>query len=101
VRAARVGGYAAVGFAVGVAAGVLVWSSQMRRFRQDLFNPSPMRRLAALGYLRGSDASASARVLRDYVRWERSPSLRKRGERLLRRLERNIGSHGGREWHRG
>ena len=84
----RLRNYAAVGFVVGVAAGVLVWSTQRRRFRRGLFSDSPVRRLAALGYLRGRESGASPEMLRDYVRWEQSPALRKRGERLLRRLER-------------
>ncbi len=86
----RVGRYAALGFAVGVATGAILWGTQMKRFRRDLFSRNRVKRLAALGYLRGSEKSASARVLRDYVRWEQNPALRRRGQRLLTRLERGI-----------
>jgi hypothetical protein len=29
---------------------------------------------------------ANARTVRDYIRWERSPALRRRGERVLARM---------------
>jgi hypothetical protein len=89
---ARRGGVAAVGFVVGVAAGALVWGSQIQRFRRDLFSANVVRRLAALSYLRGQRDQTTAALLRDYVYWEQSPALRRRGQRILRRLERQIRS---------
>jgi hypothetical protein len=82
----RLPGFAAIGFALGLAAGAILWETQMRRSRRDLFSSNPVRRLAALGYLGGGDR-ASSRLLRDYVRWERTGALRRRGEDLLRRIE--------------
>ena len=79
--------YAAVGFVGGVAAGLLVWSTQVERSRRELFNRSPLRRFAALGFLAGQPGLESARLLADYVRWESRPALRRRGQLLLRRME--------------
>ena len=79
--------YAAVGFVGGVAAGLLVWSTQVERSRRELFNRSPVRRFAALGFLSGQPGPESARLLADYVRWESRPALRRRGQLLLRRME--------------
>ena len=90
----RLGGFAALGFALGLATGAILWGSQMRRHKRDLFNPSRVRRLAALGYLGGGGDVASALLLRDYVRWEQSPALRKRGENLLSRVERGVQGQG-------
>jgi hypothetical protein len=75
------------GFLGGLIIGLLVWSTQIRRCRRDLFSRSPVRRLAALGYLAGRPSIDAARLLTEYVRWERRPSLRRRGERLLRRMQ--------------
>ncbi len=79
--------YAAVGFVGGVAAGLLVWSTQVERSRRELFNRSPLRRFAALGFVAGQPGLESARLLADYVRWETRPALRRRGQLLLRRME--------------
>jgi hypothetical protein len=81
---------AALGFVGGVALGALVWSVQMRRFRRDLFSARPIRRLAALGYLSGQPSLETARVLRDYISWEGRSMLRRRGERVLRRIEAHL-----------
>lgn len=74
------------GFFGGLIIGLLVWSAQMQRCRRDLFSRSPVRRLAALGYLGGRPSVETARLLADYARWERRPALRRRAERLLRRM---------------
>ena len=78
---------AAVGFVGGVAAGLLVWSTQVERSRRELFNRSPVRRFAALGFLSGRPGLETARLLADYVNWETRPVLRRRGQLLLRRME--------------
>ena len=78
---------AGLGFLGGVVVGALVWSAQMQRSRRDLFSRSAVRRLAALGYLRGRPGVETARLLTDYVKWEARPALRKRGQLLLRRME--------------
>lgn len=77
-------------FVGGVVAGLLVWSMQIRRSRRDLFSSSALRRLAALGYLGGHPGVETAQILTDYVRWETHPTLRRRAERLLKRMERHL-----------
>ena len=79
-------GLLAVGFAAGVTAGILLWSRQQRTARTALFSDSPLRRLAALGYLSGQRTPETVRLLREYIRWERRPSLRRRAESVLRRV---------------
>jgi hypothetical protein len=74
------------GFVGGVVAGLVLWSVQMRRCRRDLFSPSGVKRLAALGYLGGQPSLENAQLLTEYVRWEQQPVLRKRAERLLKRM---------------
>jgi hypothetical protein len=66
---------------------MVVWSVQMSRCRRDLFNTNPIKRLAALGYLVGQGVSNidDVHLLTEYVRWEKHPLLRRRGERLLKR----------------
>ena len=86
----RMTNLATLGFLGGAAVGALVWSMQMQRFRRDLFSPQPLRRLAALGYLAGQPSFDTARVLRDYVGWERRIILRRRGEQVLRRIEAHL-----------
>ena len=82
---------AAVGFFGGLAAGVLLASQQLHRHRRGLFSPRVYERLLALTYLRGQRSSVETlRLLRDYVGWESRPLLRRRGELLLRRLERTL-----------
>jgi hypothetical protein len=43
--------------------------------------------LAALGYIGGHPGVDAARLLTEYVSWERRPSLRRRAEQLLRRMK--------------
>lgn len=77
---------AGLGFLGGLAAGLVLWSVQVQRSRRELFSKSPMRRLAALGYLGGQPGAETARLLVEYVDWEQRPMLRKRGRHLLRRM---------------
>jgi hypothetical protein len=79
------------GFLGGLIIGLLAWSTQIQRYRRDLFSRSPVRRLAALGYLGGRPSVETARLLAEYVRWERRPVLRRRAERLLRRVQARLG----------
>lgn len=74
-------------FLGGLIIGSVAWGVQIHRSRRELFNRSPVRRLAALGYLGGRPGVETARLLADYVRWERRPVLRRRAERLLRRMQ--------------
>ena len=82
--------YLAGGFIGGLAVGLIVWSQQTRRYRRDLFSRRKLRRLAALGYLRGQHTPGNVRLLRDYVNWETHAKLRRRGERILRRMEASL-----------
>jgi hypothetical protein len=75
---------------VGAAAGWVLAQRRLTFHRRDLFSPRPMRRLAALGYLAGQDGVDTARLLRDYLSWERQAVLRRRAEAILRRLESNL-----------
>jgi hypothetical protein len=75
------------GFVGGVVAGLVIWSVQMRRCKRDLFSTSPVKRLAALGYLGGQASLDTAHLLTEYVRWEKHSVLRKRAQRLLQRMQ--------------
>jgi hypothetical protein len=75
---------------VGAAAGWVMAQRRLTFHRRDLFSPRPMRRLAALGYLAGQSDVETARLLRDYLSWERQQVLRRRAETILRRLEANL-----------
>jgi hypothetical protein len=79
--------FAAAGFVGGLTVGLIVWGTQVQRSRRELFNRSPVRRLAALGYLAGQPGLETARLLGEYLNWETRPALRRRGEVLLRRME--------------
>ena len=79
--------YVAVGFLGGVAAGSLMWSRMQRQYRRNLFSKSPIRRVAALGYLRARPTVNTAQLLREYVAWEPRSILRQRGARMLKRIE--------------
>ncbi len=81
------------GFLGGLVLGAVIWDSQMRRSRRELFNKSPVRRLAALGYLGGQPGLDTARILTDYVGWERHPLLRRRGQRALQRMYSELQAH--------
>jgi hypothetical protein len=58
-----------------------------RQYRRNLFSKSPIRRVAALGYLRARPTVSTAQLLREYVAWEPRAILRHRGARMLRHLE--------------
>jgi hypothetical protein len=62
----------------------------VERSRRELFNRSPVRRFAALGFLAGRPGLDTARLLADYVSWESRPVLRRRGQLLLRRMEAHL-----------
>ncbi len=79
--------------ALGAAAALsaLVVRDQIARHRRELFSSHPLRRLAALGYLGGRDATVdTVRLLRDFVAWEPRPLIRRRAAVLLARMERQL-----------
>ncbi len=82
-------------FATGVVAGGIAgWLAAQRRLashRRHLFSPRPLRRLGALGFLAGRPGVETARLLRDYLAWERQPLLRRRAGAILRRMEATLG----------
>ena len=75
------------GAAAAVGLGVYLARDQMRRHRRELFSPHPLRRLAALGYLRSHPSVDDLPLLRDYLAWEERPLLRKRATAVLESLE--------------
>ena len=79
------------GLTAGLAAGWIVAQRHLERHRADLFSPRPMRRMAALGFLAGHRSVETVRLLRDYLRWERQPMLRRRAEVIVRRMEAKLG----------
>jgi hypothetical protein len=79
--------FVALGFLGGIAAGSLVWTHLQRQYRRNLFSKSPIRRVAALGYLRARPTVNTAQILREYVAWEPRAILRQRGAQMLKRIE--------------
>lgn len=78
---------AALGFIGGAACGALAWSHLQEQYRRDLFSRHPLRRFAALTFLRSRNSVGTVRLLREYIAWERIPVLRNRGVALMRRVE--------------
>lgn len=73
----------------------LLVRDQISRHRRNLFSAHPLRRLAALGYLAGHEASIDAvQLLRDFIAWERRPLLRRRAALILERMERQLAAPG-------
>ena len=81
---------AASGFLGGLLVGLVVWNGQLQRHRRDLFSKRPIRRWVALSYLSGRPSIESCRLLRDYLTWETRPSLRRRGQLVLERMEQEL-----------
>ena len=80
----------ALGFVSGFAAGLALWSREQHARKRDLFSTRPMRRYAALSYLRGQRTPETARLLKDYIRWEQRADFKRRARRLLDRVERQL-----------
>lgn len=75
----------------GVVVGALLAQRTMGRWKSSLFSSRPLRRLAALGYLSGHPGPEAVRVLRDYLSWEEHPTLRRRAELIVNRMEQKLG----------
>lgn len=88
--ALKVAVIAVLGAVVVAAAGVFVARDQMVRHRRDLFSPHPLRRLAALGYLRQHAEVDNVMLLRDFLAWEERPLLRKRAAVILEEMEEEL-----------
>ena len=80
----------ALGFFGGFAAGLVLWSREQHARKRDLFSTRPMRRYAALSYLRGQRTLETARLLKDYIRWEQRADFQRRARRLLDRVEHQL-----------
>jgi hypothetical protein len=77
----------AAGFFGGLALGALAWERVLAGNRRGLFSASPVRRYAAVSYLGARPSVDTARLLREYLRWEPIPILRRRARRVRRALE--------------
>jgi hypothetical protein len=93
----KIAGAALVGAAAAIGLGIYLARDQMKRHRQDLFSPHPLRRLAALGYLKAHPSVDDLPLLRDYLAWEERPLLRKRAGAILTGLEDALSDEGDRE----
>jgi hypothetical protein len=71
----------------GVALGWAAIQGRQRMHRAELFSGRPSRRAAALGFLAGQPSVETIHLLRDYLRWESVPALRRRGQALVARME--------------
>jgi hypothetical protein len=78
--------YALAAFAGGLVVGALAWRRHQNSAHDQLFAPSVVQRAAAIGWLARTPSVENARLLRDYIRWERRPTLRRRAQRALDRL---------------
>ena len=88
--ALKIAGIAVVSAVAVAAAGVFVARDQMVRHRRELFSPHPLRRLAALGYLRQHPEVDNVMLLRDFLAWEERPLLRKRAAAILEEMEEDL-----------
>lgn len=96
-RLAKVGLGVLVGAAALGVAGVWLARDQMARHQRELFSTQPLRRLAALGYLKGQPAVDNVLLLRDYLAWEERPLLRKRAAGILAAMEAELASENSEE----
>lgn len=74
------------GFAGGIVLGAMAWRRQQNVAHDQLFATSVVQRAAAIGWIARTPSVENARLLRDYIRWERRPTLRRRAERALKQL---------------
>lgn len=89
-RVLKYAGYALLGTAAAAAVGALLARDQMSRNKRELFSPQPLRRLAALGYLRSRPDVDNVLLLRDFLAWEDRPLLRKRATSILESMEEEL-----------
>ena len=90
LRVARVAALSVLGLAAIGGLGVLLARDQMARNQSELFSPHPLRRLAALGYLRAHPDVDNVLLLRDYLAWEERTMLRKRASAILAAMEEHL-----------
>lgn len=90
VRALKIGTAIIAGLAVLGGLGVVLARDQMARHQRDLFSVQPLRRLAALGFLKNHPGVDNVLLLRDYLAWEDKPLLRKRAAAILAGMEHEL-----------
>lgn len=89
----RVVGITAGAVALAAGMGVLLVRDQMQRQQRNLFHPSALRRMGALGYISRQRASVDLlNLLRDYIAWESRKLLRNRARAVVDRMEREAES---------
>lgn len=71
----------------GLAGGVVLSRWLHRVNREELFDRSAWRRLAALGWLERHGSESAVPLVRDYLAWEPQAALRARASQVLRKLE--------------
>ncbi len=86
-RILKIAAVGVLGLAAMGGAGVWLARDQMARHQSELFSPHPLRRLAALGYLRAHPGVDNVLLLRDYLAWEERPMLRKQATAVLAGME--------------
>lgn len=89
-RTLKYAGFAVLGAAALSVVGLLFARDQVTRHRNDLFSPHPLRRLAALAYLRAHPDINNVLLLRDFLAWEERPMLRKRAASILQGMEEQL-----------
>ncbi len=78
--------------AAAAAGAVAAWviRDQIQRHSRDLFSPSFLRRLAALGHMAKAEASVDhINLMKDFVAWESREALRRRAQAIVERMERD------------
>ncbi len=81
--------------AAAAAGAVAAWviRDQIQRHSRDLFSPSFLRRLAALGHMAKAEASVDhINLMKDFVAWESREALRRRAQAIVERMERDVTS---------
>ncbi len=78
--------------AAAAAGAVAAWviRDQIQRHSRDLFSPSFLRRLAALGHMAKAEASVDhINLMKDFIAWESREALRRRAQAIVERMERD------------
>ncbi len=79
--------------AAAAAGAVAAWviRDQIQRHSRDLFSPSFLRCLAALGHMAKAEASVDhINLMKDFVAWESREALRRRAQSIVERMERDV-----------
>ena len=89
-RKTRNAGIAVLAAAAAGAVAAWVIRDQIQRHSRDLFSPSFLRRLAALGHMAKAEASVDhINLMKDFIAWESREALRRRAQAIVERMERD------------